>query len=529
MKRDVLYGNKLDRRRFLFGVGGAALAIPMLESLLPRRAFAQAAPAPKRLIVVVHEHGRIVGGMGSGSLTDWWSPGADTMALPAPTSAPAAPGPSRMLAPLAPITNELVTIDGIDNVVRHAANDSIRSAQASCGHFHANVTCLNCVLPKADQSGGSASIDYVLGSRLTAGTSIQPSIIFDADSGGFDNGSENFWGLNGTPSALATGAGQWVDPADAISRVFAGFKMPNTGTAAPPTPTLAQRLQQNRRSVLDAVVKDFTALRATVSTADQARLDQHADFIRSLETTLGTTATGRPLQTCSPPNPKTAPDQSTAGKSGDADNVATPAMINAMVQALACDLTRCAGLAFENSDDPSFPWLFAGGSPYSKANWHASIHEQAPSQSDLRTGFQFYPQMFTLLVQTLAGMQDVDGSRMLDNTLVVWVSPMGYGSLHQCFNIPVVIAGGKNLPGAFPKGQGRHVVCPGRNSLGDLWAQVLRMFGGTEMTFGATGTLASYTRSSTLKTTCAQPFCGEYGYPGYIGPDTPLHSGPIDL
>jgi hypothetical protein len=523
---DVLRGNRFDRRKFLVGAGGALLAIPMLESVSPRRAFAQTVPPPKRLIVVLHEHGRVVGGLSGNminTLTDWWSPGSSTMALPGPSSDPAAPGPSKMLAALAPITDEIVTVDGIDNVVRHAATQ-----QASDGHFEPNLTCLNCTLPKSDGSGGAASIDYVAGARLTAGTSIQPSIIFDADSGSFDNGSDNFWGLNGTPSSLATGAGSWVDPADAITRVFAGFTAPGSG-GPPPTPTLLQRLQQNRTSVLDNVLQSFKSLRAKVNAADQARLDQHADFVRSLETTLAMPGGAQPLQSCTPPDPKTAPNSDTAGTDGSADDVATPAMMNVMVQALACDLCRCAGFAFENNYSPTFSWLFGGSSPYSALNWHAAIHEQTPTLNDLQTGFQFYPQMFTRLVQTLAATQDIDGSRMLDNTIVVWVSPMGYGSTHECFNIPVVLAGGKNLPGAFPKGHGRHVVCASRNSLGDLWAQVLRMLGGTDMTFGATGTLASFTGSRSFNPSCEGPFCAEYGYPGYIGPDTPLHSGPIDL
>jgi hypothetical protein len=203
-------------------------------------------------------------------------------------------------------------------------------------------------------------------------------------------------------------------------------------------------------------------------------------------------------------------------------------MINVMVQAMACDITRCAGFNFEYDDAPSFPWLFNNNSPFTSTDWHADIHGQQPSQAALNTGFQYYPQMFTLLVQALANMQDIDGSRMLDNTLVVWVSALGYGSSHQCFNIPIVLAGGKNLPGAFPKGQGRHLVC-NRNSLGDLWAQVLRMLGGNDMTYGATGTLQSYANSTNPGPSCEQPFCAEYGAPGYIQGDTPLHSGPIDL
>lgn len=49
MRRPVT--RPVTRRRFLRGVGGATLALPFLESLVPRHAAAQTVPA-KRLIVL---------------------------------------------------------------------------------------------------------------------------------------------------------------------------------------------------------------------------------------------------------------------------------------------------------------------------------------------------------------------------------------------------------------------------------------------------------------------------------------------
>ncbi|HVN32115.1 MAG TPA: hypothetical protein VMT45_09005, partial [Thermoanaerobaculaceae bacterium] len=129
-----------------------------------------------------------------------------------------------------------------------------------------------------------------------------------------------------------------------------------------------------------------------------------------------------------------------------------------------------------------------------------------------------YSKYFTKLIQRLAAIRESDGSRMLDNTLVVWVSDLGYGSGHYCYNYPVVLAG---MKGAFPKGQGRHVV--GQvNSLGDLYAQVLRMLGGSDTTFGSTGTLSTAVGASTN-------LLPQMGRPGLINKDTPLHFGPLDL
>jgi len=84
-------------------------------------------------------------------------------------------------------------------------------------------------------------------------------------------------------------------------------------------------------------------------------------------------------------------------------------------------------------------------------------------------------------------------------------------------NCPVVLAG---MTSAFPKGQGRHVV--GQvNSLGDLYAQVLRMLAGADMTFGSTGTLASAAG--------AINDMPQFGRSGLINKNTPLHFGPLDL
>ena len=66
---------RIDRRRFLIGAGGAVLALPMLEAYAPRLAFGQSAAPPQRLIVLLHTHGRVVGGnVKTGTPEDNWSP-----------------------------------------------------------------------------------------------------------------------------------------------------------------------------------------------------------------------------------------------------------------------------------------------------------------------------------------------------------------------------------------------------------------------------------------------------------------------
>jgi len=497
---------RIDRRRFLVGSGGALLALPMLEAFAPRTAFAQTAAPPKRLVVVFHPHGRVVG---PGS-NENWSPRTTTGALP-----PVGTAPSPALAALAPINNEIVTLSNIDNIVRHTSGDID-------GHASPSATCMTCVVP-AGQTPKGPSIDYVAGLRLRASTAQKMALVIPGQAAPFANSvTENnvFLGPGGSP-----GNYQNIDPKQLIRDLFASVVV-GPPPPPPPTPTLRDRLSARRGSILDAVAKGFTSFRAGLGSADQARLDQHAQFIRDTELRYATPPPPPPAaSSCAPPSTSSVPNYDWPSfRKGEHDDVFAQTQIESLVQALACDVTRTASLFFWAGGDPGFVTEFAPStSPYIAGNWHASVHGDGspndPTPASLTKAFGFYAKYFTKLIQRLAAVQDTDGSRMLDNTLVLWVSDLGYGSGHYCWNYPVVLAG---LKSAFPKGQGRHVV--GQvNSLGDLYAQVLRMLGGTDTAFGSTGTLSSAVGTASFN------FYPQMGRPGLITKDTPLHFGALDL
>ncbi len=493
--------NRFDRRRFLFG-SGAALALPMLESFAPRVAFGQSLPAPKRLLLIHTQDGRLVGD--GTAANDWWSPGSATGPLTASMSP--------LLLPLAGVRNELVTLDGIDNLVRHTVSDGD-------GHLPAQKTVLTCTTPDASGKVIAPSFDYLLGTRLRPNTSMRPSVVLSGTAADYTwraNNTAVFFGAGGSPPTLIN-----FDPKAAISELFGAA----TPTAPPPAPTLADRMVSSRKSVLDGVLSSFNALKGRVNAADQARLDAHAEFIRGLELRNGTPAV-TPSMSCQRPSEASMPSNAAPNGGvylrGERDATMMPAIIENLVQTLACDVTRVASLFFWNGDDPVFPTEFSGASPFVNANWHATIHGvphpttgQADAQN-LANSFHFYAKTYAQIVSRLASITDVDGSRLLDNTLVLWVSEMGTGAVHVDYNIPVVMAG---LKSAFPKGQGRHVVS-NRRSMGDLYAQVLRMFGGSDTTFGSTGTIGDHNTGSLIT---------DAGYPGFITKTTPLHAGSIDL
>jgi hypothetical protein len=505
--------NRFDRRRFLFGTG-ATLALPMLEAFAPRTAFGQSMPAPKRLLIIAHQDGRLAGDglMLNGVYNDSWSPAQVTG--PLPTGAALSP----MLAPLQSIRNEVVTVDGVDNLLRHVLPDTDN-------HIPAQNTVLTC-RARVNGQVPAASFDYQMGLRLRANSSMRtaPLIMGTAADYTWRMGNTGvFFGPNGTAPDIVE-----PDPAAAITDLFGMPTSMMPPPPMPPPPTLKDRLVKQRKSVLDGVLGSFNTLRTQVNAADRTRLDNHADFVRALEQRASMPTDGGMTQMamgCQRPDPSLVPSNLDSGGNaylrGERDATMLPAIIENMVQAFACDVTRVQSLFFWNGDDPVFPTQYSGASPFVNNNWHTVIHgvpripENTSDAGDLTKTYNFYATTFTQIVQRLAAMTDTDGSRMLDNTLVLWVSEMGYGSVHAAYNIPVVMAG---LKSAFPKGQGRHLVC-NRRSMGDLLAQVMRMFGGTDMTYGDTGTLGQY--ATDLK--------ADAGWPGYITSSTPLHSGALDL
>ncbi len=495
--------NRIDRRRFLVG-SGVTLALPMLESLLPRAAFGQSAvAAPKRLILMHTQDGRLIGD--GTRANDWWSPLAQTGPLPASMSP--------MLAPLAALRNELVTLDGVDNLVRHTVT-------SGDGHLPAQQTCLTCTTPDASGNVIAPSFDHVLGTRLAANASMRPSVVISGTAADYTwraNNVDVFFGEGGSPPTLIS-----FDPAAAIGELFG----PPMVQGPPPPPTFADRLKGSRKSVLDGVLSSFNALRARVSAADQAKLDAHANFIRTLEQRVGTTPQ-MPSMSCQRPSEASVPSNTAPNGGvylrGEQDAAMMPVIVENLVQTIACDVTRVASLFFWNGDDPIFPTEFSGTSPFQANNWHATIHgvprppDNMTDAQSLTNTFHFYAKAYAQIVTRLSQITDVDGNRLLDNTLVLWVSEMGHGAVHIDYDIPVVMAG---LKSAFPQGQGRHVVC-NRRSLGDLFAQVLRMFGGSDTTFGSTGTIGDHNASGDMNTGA--------GYPGLIARTTPLNFGPLDL
>jgi len=440
----------MKRRSFLRGAGGAALALPFLEALRPERALAgPTTGAPKRMLLVKHRQGTVMKKWApSGTEFDW--------------------SLSEILEPLSGLEDRMVVVAGLDNRVPdyNPAGD---------GHQNADATVLTGALfqdPNASVlTAGGPSIEQVVAERIGGDTAF-PRV--DLGIGGGTGGS----GLV-TARELYYGAGDPVDvinnPDLAAERMF--------GDASLTLEELAAQAER-RASVLDEVLGEFNALRADLGAEDQARLDAHAEKVRELEQRFA-----RGGSACVRPDL----DLAVGYDYGLDEDVVAEGMIDLMVAALACDLTRVGTILFASSEEPTFPWLEVDGEPIFDttryANWHFMVHD-GRDEPGLALGIRWYSTVVGELLRAMAATTDSDGDNLLDTTLVLWCSEFGDGILHGLNKLPFVLCGalgegvetGRYLD--LMSGPADDYQRRGDYSHQQLLTSVLHAFGGDDETFG---------------------------------------------
>lgn len=94
---------------------------------------------------------------------------------------------------------------------------------------------------------------------------------------------------------------------------------------------------------------------------------------------------------------------------------------------------------------------------------------------------QWYSEQTSLFLQSLQSTSDVDGFSLLENTLVVYTSPIRDGS-HSQRQIPVALFGGDSLGHS-----GNRVFDAGSRPMNDLWLAIADKFEAPLDTLGVAG------------------------------------------
>jgi len=198
-------------------------------------------------------------------------------------------------------------------------------------------------------------------------------------------------------------------------------------------PEVAIRRLRERKSMLDGLLIDIHDVERKLDRTDREKLDEYLTSVRQIEVKLAKTE-----QWLHQPKPKAKvaePEQTPSLEDyRDLANV----FLELLVAAFETDQTRVASFFFSNTKIPT-----KGG----VADYHSYTHHNGDPEKikELGEADLIRNQAFADLLTRLKEKKDSDGSRMLDNTLVLYGSATEDASSHRGVSLPLVIAGRSDL------------------------------------------------------------------------------------
>ncbi len=192
--------------------------------------------------------------------------------------------------------------------------------------------------------------------------------------------------------------------------------------------------QEVVKSVLDGLQEDFKKIKSAVSSEDRKLLEEHAGFVREMETELASTR-GQDLG-------HAVPEIEPGLKHQNADMPRiSKTQIDLMVSSFAADFARVATLQYTNSvGGARMRWIGVD-----EGHHELSHHDDSnnKSQEKLTKINKWFCEQLAYLAKRLAETPEPGGGgSLLDNTLIVWTNELGKGNSHTLNDIPFVLVGG---------------------------------------------------------------------------------------
>jgi hypothetical protein len=449
-------------RRDVLRAGGVVMGLPFLESFDRwtggRRAEAQDTTT-----------GGIFGGGGSTTkfpvrMAILYMPNGANMKswLPAGKGGPLAQMPPT-LEPLTKLKSDVLVLSNLWN---HAAD-------TGDGHYVKGGGFLSCTtIEKSDSvvNSNGVSMDQLAAQKIGHMTLIpslelgmEPVHSFVDKNVGYTASYASYisWSSPTQPTPRE------INPKQAFTRLFKP-----SGKAAP--------VFVDDKSVLDAVLADSKALRAKVSMADQRKLDEFLDSVRSVETRVeneeklahrgqsSLRESKRAMIDEVGARATSAPD---AGRNNKGDlTERVKLMLDIMVLAFATDSTRISSFMFGNEvTGQNFSFLPGVTGGFHDISHHGNNADKLEMYAKINT---WHVSQLAYLMEKMKAVKE--GSKtLLDNSMILFGSGISDGNAHSPHNVPILL-GGRGGGTIVP---GRHVEYQKDYPLASLYVAMLSRLG----------------------------------------------------
>lgn len=424
----ILTRKSLSRRTLLRGAG-AALALPLLDAMVPAAAALEKTAAnPVRRLGYVF--------MPMGADMTRWTPQGDRLGVELPP----------ILQSLAPVKDKISVLSNMELANAYPGS-----------HATSNSAFLSCAKAKVTESTDyylGTTADQIAARHLGQETQL-PSLEIAMDLlklvGQCDNGYACVYQNNLSWSSPTTPL-----PAEAHPRIVFEMLFGEGGSRAERRAAL-----RNRASLLDSVREEMQSLQRELGPADRTRVAEYLDSVREVERRI------QAAETQAKDNEFPDLDRPIGVPAAFADHARL--MFDLQLLALQTDVTRVITfqLARETSNrtypeigvpDPHHPLSHHGNDP-------ANIERMSKINA-------FHVSLFAEFLQKLENTPDGDGS-LLDHSLYLYGSGIGNPNLHDHTNLPTLVAGGA----AGKMRGGRHIQYDKPTPLANLHLSLLNKVG----------------------------------------------------
>jgi hypothetical protein len=407
---EFLTKKHISRRTVLRGIG-VTMALPMLEAMTPALT-AQSKAGKVRLATIEMVHGS-AGATKLGLQKNLWSPAAVGKGFDlSPTS----------LASLEPFRDYLTIISNTD--VRNA--EAFELPEIGGDHFRSSAVFLTQSHPRQTQGSdvrAGVSLDQVYAQKFGQETPI-PSMQLCIEA--VDQAGGCSYGY----SCVYTDTISWADkdqplpmirdPRLAFDQLF--------GVGATPEERALRRAED--KSILDLISAQLNRLNREIGAADRARIASYLDEVREIERRIqkveAYNKSGEPREL--PMAPVGVPDLFD-------DHVRL--MFDLQALAFASDITRV--FSFKMGRDASSRVYPNSGvtTGFHPASHHGDREDRVLDFAKIN---KYHVGMLPYFLKKLKDTSEGDGN-LLDNTLVIYGSPMGDSNIHNHKRCPLFFVG----------------------------------------------------------------------------------------
>lgn len=427
---------RLSRRTILRGMG-AAVSLPLLESMLPRTALgAPVAEAPKRMAFVYVPNGM--------HMSDW---------------TPKDEGPLKdlpsILSPLSAHKSKLNVLSGLTlNGARSLGDgpgDHARSVAAFLTGAHPRKT-------DGKEIRNGLSVDQAAAEnigKLTRFPSLELGCEPSSQGGRCDSGYSCIYTSNMSWRSPTQPMSKEINPRSVFDRLF------GNEVDVEQQKNRAQR-NENRKSILDFVLEDAGDLQRRLGAGDKAKLDEYLHAVREIERRVEESEMLQDREADVPDFPRPA------GVPADKDEHIR-LMFDMMVLAMMTDSTRVLSFMITNAGSNRSYRHIGVSSGHHTLSHHGGNREKL---ENIRKINEHHVKQLAYFFDKLSQVKEGDRS-LLDNSMIVYGSGIGDGNRHNHDDLPILLAGS----GGHVIETGRHLEFKDETPLTNLYLSLLDIAG----------------------------------------------------